>query len=213
MKSGGVVWTALTPTVFCAVSAVIAVIPWTPQRANAFRSAWMPAPPPESEPAIERTAGMRRLHAVQGRRRGSRAPHVPAAEPAPHQAEQLELGQRPRGGWASSIVRASSATRAVAALDCVEQAALGRVERRERVGLGERRRVGAEHEVERVARVADDGGAGVQELVGAGGGARGDRAGHRGDHAAEVGGEVGGDQRAGPRRRLDHDRERSRARR
>ena len=45
------------PTVFCAVSAVIAVIPWTPQRAKAFRSAWMPAPPPESEPAIERTAG------------------------------------------------------------------------------------------------------------------------------------------------------------
>ena len=56
--SGGVACTALTPIVFCAVSAVIAVIPWTPQRANAFRSAWMPAPPPESEPAIERTAGM-----------------------------------------------------------------------------------------------------------------------------------------------------------
>src|SRR3954467_14153019 len=32
-------------------------MPCTPQRANAFRSAWMPAPPPESEPAIERTAG------------------------------------------------------------------------------------------------------------------------------------------------------------
>ena len=47
----------MTPTVFCAVSAVIAVIPCTPQRANAFRSAWMPAPPPESEPAIESTAG------------------------------------------------------------------------------------------------------------------------------------------------------------
>ena len=61
MKSGGVAWTPLTPVVFCAVSAVIAVIPWTPQRANAFRSAWMPAPPPESEPAIERTAGMRRV--------------------------------------------------------------------------------------------------------------------------------------------------------
>ena len=47
----------VTPTVLCAVSAVIAVMPWTPQRANAFRSAWMPAPPPESEPAIESTAG------------------------------------------------------------------------------------------------------------------------------------------------------------
>ena len=46
--------TISTPTVFWAVSAVIAVIPCTPQRANAFRSAWIPAPPPESEPAIER---------------------------------------------------------------------------------------------------------------------------------------------------------------
>ena len=55
--AGETVSTASTPTVFCAVIAVIAVIPCTPQRANAFRSAWMPAPPPESEPAIERTAG------------------------------------------------------------------------------------------------------------------------------------------------------------
>ena len=60
--SGGTAWTASTATVFCAVSAVIAVIPWTPQRANAFRSAWMPAPPPESEPAIESTAGISRRH-------------------------------------------------------------------------------------------------------------------------------------------------------
>ena len=33
---------ASTPTVFCAVIAVIAVVPCTPQRANALRSAWMP---------------------------------------------------------------------------------------------------------------------------------------------------------------------------
>ena len=51
--------TAVTPTVFCAVSAVIAVMPCTPQAANALRSAWMPAPPPESEPAIDSTRGMR----------------------------------------------------------------------------------------------------------------------------------------------------------
>jgi len=30
------------------VIAVIADIPWTPQRENDFRSAWIPAPPPES---------------------------------------------------------------------------------------------------------------------------------------------------------------------
>ena len=47
----------VTPIVLCAVSAVIAVIPCTPQRAKAFRSAWIPAPPPESEPAIDSTAG------------------------------------------------------------------------------------------------------------------------------------------------------------
>ena len=28
-------------------------------RAKAFRSAWIPAPPPESEPAIDRQTGMR----------------------------------------------------------------------------------------------------------------------------------------------------------
>ena len=69
MNAPGTGCTAVTPTVFCAVSAVIAVIPWTPQRANAFRSAWIPAPPPESEPAIDSTAGIGRAHAAQGRTR------------------------------------------------------------------------------------------------------------------------------------------------
>ena len=59
IASGGIGVTPSTATVFCHVTAVIAVIPWTPQRANAFRSAWMPAPPPESEPAIESTRGVR----------------------------------------------------------------------------------------------------------------------------------------------------------
>ena len=59
MTSGEIACTALTPRVFWAVIAVIAVMPCTPQAANAFRSAWMPAPPPESEPAIESTHGGR----------------------------------------------------------------------------------------------------------------------------------------------------------
>ena len=46
MISGGIVCTAVTPTVFWAVIAVTAVIPCTPQAANALRSAWMPAPRP-----------------------------------------------------------------------------------------------------------------------------------------------------------------------
>src|SRR5439155_16813061 len=51
-NSGGSSWIAVTPIVFCAVSATIALIPWQPAAANAFRSAWMPAPPPESDEAI-----------------------------------------------------------------------------------------------------------------------------------------------------------------
>src|SRR4029077_6807582 len=50
-----------TPTVFCAVSAVMTVAPKTPFAAKDFRSAWIPAPPPESDPAIvSATGGPRR---------------------------------------------------------------------------------------------------------------------------------------------------------
>ena len=45
---------AATPSVFCAVTAVIALVPYTPNAANVFKSAWMPAPPPESLPAMVR---------------------------------------------------------------------------------------------------------------------------------------------------------------
>ena len=57
MKSGGSSWTAVTAAVFCAVSATSADIPWQPAAANAFRSAWIPAPPPESDVAIVNTRG------------------------------------------------------------------------------------------------------------------------------------------------------------
>jgi hypothetical protein len=62
----GGTWTAVTPRVFCAVSAAIADSPCTPCAANVFRSAWMPAPPPESEPAMVRALGMR-VMASRGR--------------------------------------------------------------------------------------------------------------------------------------------------
>ncbi len=58
MNSGGASWIARTSVVFWAVSATTALIPWQPSRANAFRSAWMPAPPPESDVAIVRHLGM-----------------------------------------------------------------------------------------------------------------------------------------------------------
>jgi hypothetical protein len=44
--------------VFCAVSAVMAVVANTPSAAQALTSAWMPAPPPLSEPAIASTQGI-----------------------------------------------------------------------------------------------------------------------------------------------------------
>src|SRR6266498_3392750 len=37
------------------VAAVIADMPWTPWARKVLRSAWMPAPPPESDPAIVST--------------------------------------------------------------------------------------------------------------------------------------------------------------
>jgi hypothetical protein len=42
---------------FCTVTAVIADMPCTRQARKVLRSAWMPAPPPESEPAIVRAVG------------------------------------------------------------------------------------------------------------------------------------------------------------
>ena len=56
-NAGGASWTAVTEVVFWAVSATIALIPWQPSAANAFRSAWIPAPPPESEVAMVRHRG------------------------------------------------------------------------------------------------------------------------------------------------------------
>jgi len=43
-----------TERVFWAVTHVITEVPWTPTDAKDFRSAWIPAPPPESLPAIVR---------------------------------------------------------------------------------------------------------------------------------------------------------------
>ncbi len=66
MNWRGRVSTEITSWVFCAVSATIAEVPCTPQRANAFRSAWIPAPPPESEVAIVIATGMRRSRCHAG---------------------------------------------------------------------------------------------------------------------------------------------------
>src|SRR5947209_17529914 len=52
MKSGGIGKTPNTPSVFCAVSAVTAVMAKASSIVTVLMSAWMPAPPPESEPAM-----------------------------------------------------------------------------------------------------------------------------------------------------------------
>ena len=48
----GIGITDFTPVVFCAVTAVIAVIAQPPRVVIVFISAWIPAPPDESDPAI-----------------------------------------------------------------------------------------------------------------------------------------------------------------
>ena len=47
-----------TPVVFCAVSAVMALMPKQPSMVMVFKSAWMPAPPLLSLPAMVRTGAM-----------------------------------------------------------------------------------------------------------------------------------------------------------
>src|SRR5712692_7426630 len=56
-NSGGTLNTPCTPTEFWAVSAVSTEVPKTRNAENVLRSAWMPAPPPESDPAIVSAVG------------------------------------------------------------------------------------------------------------------------------------------------------------
>ena len=57
MTSSGISWKPLTPIEFCTVTAVTATQACMPRSAKVRMSAWMPAPPPESEPAIVITRG------------------------------------------------------------------------------------------------------------------------------------------------------------
>ncbi len=56
-NSGATLSTPWTPSEFWAVNAVIAEVPKTRNAENVLRSAWMPAPPPESEPAMVSAVG------------------------------------------------------------------------------------------------------------------------------------------------------------
>ena len=54
-NSGSSATTPKTPRVFCAVTAVTAVAAWPPCAVTVLMSAWIPAPPPESDPATAST--------------------------------------------------------------------------------------------------------------------------------------------------------------
>src|SRR5207248_4186173 len=97
-----------TPTVFCAVTAVITLVPNTPNWWNVFRSAWMPAPPPESEPAMVRAIfGTRFLLAMSDnlaslvrtlqQRKGRKTRHLAVAEGLRLVEEALASGVAMRG--------------------------------------------------------------------------------------------------------------------
>jgi hypothetical protein len=72
MNAGGIGSTPNTPSVFCAVNAVMAVAAKASSIVTVLISAWMPAPPPESEPAMISTRpfiGPRRASFCRLRRR------------------------------------------------------------------------------------------------------------------------------------------------
>jgi hypothetical protein len=56
-NSMGGTCTAVTPTEFCAVKQVTTLQQWNPKLDRASKSAWIPAPPPESDPAMVYTMG------------------------------------------------------------------------------------------------------------------------------------------------------------
>src|SRR5215211_2704524 len=73
MNAGAMGSTPNTPKVFCAVNAVIAVAANAPSMVTVLMSAWMPAPPPESEPATIRTRPFIGYSPALLRRLGGRA--------------------------------------------------------------------------------------------------------------------------------------------
>src|SRR5665213_4374073 len=86
----------LTPCVFWAVRAVTTEAPKTPSAANVFRSAWMPAPPDESEPAMVSATDIviAWLASIQAVRSGAYpvlARHVMASKLACHDARFFAL--------------------------------------------------------------------------------------------------------------------------
>src|SRR3989304_5166118 len=97
------------------MTAVIAVMPYTPSALNVLRSAWIPAPPPESEPAIVSTRGRggftpSRLPSREVIPPGRRERPLGAVDVHRHQAfpryDLADLGKRDAEGLAELLARA-----------------------------------------------------------------------------------------------------------
>ena len=103
IASGGIGVIPVTATVFCQVTAVIAVMPCTPQLANAFRSAWMPGAAARVRPGDRQDArcgqgrtrhrGSQHTHAHLAASARSDTAYIVSARPAPDEPQELELRQ------------------------------------------------------------------------------------------------------------------------
>src|SRR4029453_10428977 len=86
---------------FCTVTAVTADMPCTPWARNVLRSAWIPAPPPESDPAMVSTRAGTGMPSTSFRGRGSgQATSVTAVDfgdgpPLPDPHERGRAGRLP----------------------------------------------------------------------------------------------------------------------
>jgi hypothetical protein len=89
---------------FCAVTAVVALAPWIPKAAKVLRSAWMPALPPESVPAMVRVNGFNSVpKATSARRWWPEVLRRPAARNARSPLRQQRTMRRGRSPGPPSV--------------------------------------------------------------------------------------------------------------
>src|SRR5436189_3209713 len=99
MNFGSTATAANTPFGFWAVKQARTEVPWTPNAAKVFKSAWMPAPPPESEPATVRAMGSVRMPYLYKNER-ARQTHGKLPAPASLLLEgKSPTNTRPERGW------------------------------------------------------------------------------------------------------------------
>jgi len=109
---------------------VIELIPWAPAFANALRSAWMPAPPPESDPAMVSNLGSGAAMVAQDRHRLPPGRSLVGAQPrALHQPVGLQPGERGAGLAHAQAGRGRQFAQVAPGLDALEHRLQRRVAR------------------------------------------------------------------------------------